>query len=298
MAALAQRTTALEQAFKAFNEQSGALEASYRDLQQTVLSLSTRLENAQAARLAEFDKSERLGRHLADVLEQLSELRARRERLTEIGEMTAKFAHDVRTPLASAMLYTSQLDVASPGQRAVVDKLKARLDDVGRMVNDMLGFAAGWRAVERPCNVGELLVEIRHEFDAHCHREIDVRIEAGDAVLTVLANRDALKAAIRNLLTNAIQACGEKACIVIAATSDGDEAHITVSDNGPGIPGDVLPRIFEPFYTTRPQGTGLGLAVVRAVAEAHGGTVEVASGASGTRFTMRLPQKPGEAGDA
>lgn len=383
MAALSQRTAALEKAFEVFNETSGALEASYRDLQQTVLSLSTRLEKAQSARLAEYAKSERLSRHLADLLESLpgaivvldgdgviresnsaattllnrpligcawsaivaremrqggsedgnmqlndgrwlslsrrrlgqepgevllladvtdsrrmSELRKRRERLTEIGEMTARFAHDVRTPLASAILYSSQLDVSSPAQRAVVDKLTARLDDVGRMVNDMLGFAAGGRAVEKPCNVSKLLLDIHGGLDTHGYGDADIRVDAGDDSLTVLANRDALKGAVCNLLTNAVQAGASDTRIVLGAASDGDDALITVRDNGPGIADDVLPQIFEPFFTTRPQGTGLGLAVVRAVAEAHGGRVTVESGAGGTCFTISLPLAGGEAGDA
>lgn len=228
---------------------------------------------------------------LSDITEgrQMSELRQRQERLTCIGEMTARFAHQVRTPLASAMLYAAQLDRNSEKQQRVVQKITARLNDLGRMVNDMLGFAAGAKQSPKSLNVFDLLTDVQRSIEGQLGRQTQLRIAADDDGLCIAANKDALKGALLNLVTNAEQACDGIAQIALAASSDDGCVNLSVTDNGPGIAADVMPQLFEPFFTTRPQGTGLGLAVVKAVAAAHDGQVSVDSSTAGTRFTIRLP---------
>ena len=216
----------------------------------------------------------------------------RDERLACIGEMTARFAHQVRTPLASAMLYTAQIDRNSPQQRRVAEKISARLNDIGRMVNDMLGFAAGTRRSRELVRVHDLLTSVQLAIETQLTSKTDLRVAMDDVTLQIAANRDALKGALLNLVINAMQACGEPAKIVLSAIREEDAVAIAVTDNGPGIAASVLPHLFEPFFTTRPQGTGLGLAVVLAVARAHDGDVSVDTSANGTRFTLRLPARP------
>ena len=247
--------------------------------------VSGELRLAQSERLAARVRKEQLDR-------QLTELQQRQERLADIGEMTARFAHQVRTPLASAMLYTAQLDRNSEQQQRVVRKLTARLNDLGRMVNDMLGFAAGTRQTTEPVGVYDLLTDVQIALETQLRGADDLRVLVEDATLRVVANRDALKGAVLNLVTNAIQACDAQATIVIAARAERDGVVISVSDNGPGIPDNVLPRLFEPFFTTRPQGTGLGLAVVQSMARTHGGDVTVATSKLGTCFSIWLPTPP------
>lgn len=228
---------------------------------------------------------------LADITEsrQLSRVRQRRERLTTIGEMTAKFAHQVRTPLASAMLYTAQLDTGSDRQLRAVNKIRSRLQELGRMVNDMLGFAAGTRNCDETVDVNELLADVRLTLEPQLEHGTELRFGVGDASLRVAGNKEALKGALLNLVTNARQACGTGGVVKIAACCQGNDVVLTVDDNGPGISEAVLPRLFEPFFTTRPQGTGLGLAVVQAVAAAHEGDISVTSTPDGSTFTLRLP---------
>ena len=223
---------------------------------------------------------------------QLPEIRQRDKRLALIGEMTAKFAHEVRTPLASAMLYTAQLDRSTPKQRRTARMITDRLNELGRMINDMLGFAAGHRQVREPVDIHELLIDTRSSIAAQLDAASRIRVVVDDAALQVAGNRDALKGALLNLVTNAIQACDGPAEIVIAAAGNADNVQISVSDDGPGIPADVVPRLFEPFFTTRSRGTGLGLAVVQAVAQNHGGKVSVVTSTSGSCFTMRFPASP------
>ncbi|MBT8101228.1 MAG: HAMP domain-containing histidine kinase [Gammaproteobacteria bacterium] len=228
---------------------------------------------------------------LADITEkrEISAMRQRQERLTAIGEMTARFAHQVRTPLASAMLYAAQLDRGSDKQRRVVKKISARLDDLGRMVNDMLGFAAGVRNAQESLGVRALLVEVQSSIAPQLGPNANISIDCSDANIEVAGNRDALKGAVLNLVNNALQACGGDGSVVLGAARHDDGIEIFVSDDGPGIAADAMPKLFEPFFTTRPQGTGLGLAVVRSVAEAHSGRVVVDSSDAGSRFSVFLP---------
>lgn len=374
MAATSLKAEQLTSAFEIFNQQSGLLEQSYRELQQTVGTLTRQLKKAQSARLAELVKKERLSQHLTHLLESLpgaivvidgdgtiresnsqatallnrpligcswativkrevrdggsedgniqlrdgrwlslsrrplkqepgevllladitesrrmSQLRQRRERLTTIGEMTAQFAHQVRTPLASAMLYAAQLDTTTAGQQRAAQKITARLNDLGRMVNDMLGFAAGARPSEESFGVCELLTEVQTGIEPLLAAETVLRLAVDDPSLRICANKGALKGALLNLVTNAVQACGTGTRIVLGAKRVGSNVVLTVADNGPGIDEDIRANIFEPFFTTRPQGTGLGLAVVQAVAAAHNGKVSVDSSGNGTQFTLQLP---------
>lgn len=240
---------------------------------------------------------------LADVTDsrRMTELRQRQERLTAIGEMTAEFAHQVRTPLASAMLYAAQIDRTSEAQARVADKVVERLNDLGRMVNDMLGFAKGGHRAEEDVDVRDLFLDIRATLRPQLGERTTLEllidgtsVDRGDAsAFVIAANSDALKGALINLIMNSSQAAAGHAHIQLGAWRDDDWIFFTVTDDGPGIGADVMPHLFEPFFTTRPQGTGLGLAVVQDVARSHGGDVRAESLRRGARFTLRLP-----AGDA
>ena len=373
----------LQDAFAIFNRQSGLLEESYRELQDTVEALTRQLRSEQSARLKELVRKETLSQRLEELLETLpgailvidgnglirqhnsraaellnqpligcswasivrrevrdggsedgniqlcdgrwlslsrrplkkepgevllladvtesrrmAELRQRNERLTAIGEMTAEFAHQVRTPLASAMLYAGQLDRGTAKNARTADKIAAGLHDLKRMVNDMLGFAAGARSAQQTINVVQLFEEVGDTLAGQLGDKTRLRISVTDAGLSVAGNKDALKGALLNLVNNADQAGKGCAEILLHAHRSGDSIHLCVTDDGPGVPADVRPQLFVPFFTTRPQGTGLGLAVVKAVAEAHDGEVSVATSRTGTVFTIRLPASGSNGGES
>ncbi|MDJ0757807.1 MAG: ATP-binding protein [Woeseiaceae bacterium] len=218
---------------------------------------------------------------------QMSELRQRRERLTSIGKMTAEFAHQVRTPLASAMLYAAQLDTKTAGQQRIAQKISERLSDLGRMVDDMLAFAGGPRAASDQVNVAALIESTKASIEGQLKAGTDLHCLVADEELCVEGNADALRGALLNLVNNADQAGSRR--IIIGSRRVADDVCLSVSDNGPGIPDELLPRVFDAFFTTRPQGTGLGLSVVQAVAAAHNGSATVSSSSLGTTFTLKLP---------
>ena len=221
-------------------------------------------------------------------LELLEDLLERQDRLSAMGQMTARLAHQVRTPLASALLYASQLEATSPKQQAVVEKLTRRLREVGRMMDDILGFVRGAQRGRETVVVAELLEDVADTF-APARDSGAVSIVTLQRELSFTGNREAIKGALVNLLCNALEACGASPRIELGAECRGHSLWLTVTDNGPGIASEHLPRLFEPFFTTRPKGTGLGLAIVHAVAQAHGGEVLVDSAPGNTTFALCLP---------
>ena len=248
----------------------------------------------EPAEQPEFEGYRHRGGLLEEFCRQVPEITQRQDRLSAIGEMTASFAHQVRTPLASALLYVSQLDTSTPKQERAVAKITARLNDLGRMVNDMLGFAAGAKPTREHVVVNDLLSAVWRTIEPQLPNPAILGMRCLSRPLRIAANKEALKGAILNLINNAEQACGDDARIVLSAKCAGDRVLISVMDNGPGIPRHAISRVFEPFFTTRPDGTGLGLAVVREVTKAHDGEIFVQSGASGTCFTISLPLLAGE----
>jgi two-component system, sensor histidine kinase FlrB len=230
------------------------------------------------------------GKHVDRMLEDLSQ--QRQERLSAIGEMTATLAHQIRTPLASALLYAKQLRSQTKTQKVPADHICNRLDEIARLIDDMLCYAGGARRVEEKFSISAMFTGIVDVFQ-NCVGEGQLNIALVRTDLSVAGNYDAIRGAVLNLVENAFQACDNNARVELGAELIGDRICLTVSDNGRGISADIKDRLFEPFFTTRPNGTGLGLAVVRAVAEAHGGEVIVDSSKEGSTFALCLRSEGG-----
>lgn len=231
---------------------------------------------------------------LTDVTEsrRMSELLRRHERLSAIGEMLSALAHQIRTPLSSALLYLSQIESATTSEAKrgeTAAKVTQCLRNLDSLVNDMLCFVSGARTDRESIVVFDLLQDVFSAIEPQLDDCSYITVEMDDKSLTVTGNREALLGAMLNLVCNAIQACGQSPVVELSAVRSADQICLIVSDNGHGFPAEDRKRLFEPFYTTRPQGTGLGLAVVDSVAEAHGGEVVVESGKHGSTFVICLP---------
>jgi two-component system sensor histidine kinase FlrB len=221
------------------------------------------------------------------------------QRLSTMGEVAARLAHQIRTPLASALLYLSPL-LKENGDSAVrqrfAGRLKHSLTHMEQLVKDMLAFSRGHMASTSPVSIKALLEEVKQQFQSQTDAEnyqlnFDNHVNDG----YVYGSQDALASAINNLLNNARQACGESGQINVVANFTEDENQqtwidISVEDNGPGISAIEQEKIMTPFYTTRSNGTGLGLAVVQSIAKAHKGHLWLESEQGrGSAFSMRLP---------
>ncbi len=223
------------------------------------------------------------------------QLRSRLEhtrRLADMGRMAASLAHQIRTPLASAMLYVSQMQssrLAPEKRERFVARAMESLKGLEKLIDDMLLFARDGRGERELLVAGELLGlladEAREQCDIHgavCH------VETTSEKRMILGNRVLLKSALGNLLNNALES-GAKT-IHLKSSASNAWYELVVADDGPGIAVDQQQRIFEPFVSGRSGGSGLGLAVVRAVVQSMGGEIQVDSSAGeGTRFTLRFP---------
>ncbi|NNE60039.1 MAG: PAS domain-containing sensor histidine kinase [Woeseia sp.] len=228
---------------------------------------------------------------LTDVTDgrRMAEMLARHQRLSAVGEMTARLAHQIRTPLASALLYASQLSAEPDSKNGVPGRIVSRLRELDRLVTDTLQFVGGAHHDDENICVAELLHDVAETGRAHCADGLRVTISLEDDALRARGNRDALKGALLNLLDNAAGASSDTGSIELGAVCESDRLCLTVTDNGPGIPPDIRTQMFEPFFTTKPQGTGLGLAVVQSVADAHDGDVLIDSTAGGTTVALCIP---------
>jgi two-component system sensor histidine kinase FlrB len=235
---------------------------------------------------------------LIDVTEkrQLQERLNRRQRLSAMGEMAAQLAHQIRTPLAAALLDASHLsrNNLSPKRREDFSlRLRSRLQHMEAQIKDMLIFARGGKGEVEPVAIIPLLEELHQMFGPVLEQRqarLSLRDEtAGRAEIE--GNRNALMGAFGNLINNALEHGQEKPrlCIKVQTASD-DMWEIQVCDNGPGISPELREQIFDPFFTTSGSGTGLGLAVVQSVVMAHGGQIDVLSACKGGAcFQLRFP---------
>ena len=241
---------------------------------------------------------------LTDVTETraLEELANRNQRLRAMGEMAASLAHQIRTPLASALLYLSQCRTQALEARGaeLLERGIERLHCLDRLVQDMLVFARGHGIGER-VRIADLFSEVHRAVTALKPANAHLIIEGADVLLELEGNRTALVAALTNLVRNAFEAAPD-VVVTLKAELRGERVELQVRDNGPGIAPGIQSQVFEPFFSTRPAGTGLGLAVVKTVAEAHGGGLEFASDSqSGTSIGIELPtpsQSPRSVGRA
>jgi two-component system sensor histidine kinase FlrB len=224
----------------------------------------------------------------------------RQQRLLTLGELAAGLAHQIRTPLAAALLYASQMTL--PGRNTddmarCADRTVGSLKQLDKLVNDMLAFAHGG-AVREVVSVSALLEQVAQWLRPALRRGVRLTIRTQAPDLAVRANAPSLVSAVLNLATNALQAAtGDLDLELLARRAAGGRAQIVVSDNGPGVPAHIRERIFEPFFTTRALGNGIGLAVVRSVVEAHQGSVCLAdysvgglpNNGGGAAFIIDLP---------
>jgi len=272
----------LQDAFELFNQVSEQLAGSYAALQQKVVSLNQELAAARSERQ----------QLLADI-RGLQQEASRSRRLSSMGEMTARLAHQVRTPLSTALLYASQLkqtNLPRDQHDCFVDRLLVGLRHLDHMVNDMLVFTRGGQGGEERVDVTALLEQVRQSLQPRLDA-CDARwCVSGKAPSPVQGQAEVLASVLANLVNNALDACGEGARLEWQISAGESDLSLALQDNGPGIAEDLHEQIFDPFFTTRAAGTGLGLAVVRAVIAAHRGDIELdADYKDGARFVIRLP---------
>ncbi len=282
----------------AFNDVAASLQATHETLRAEVARLEAELRTTR--------RQLRRSRHLAS-----------------LGEMAAGIAHEVRNPLGSIKLYAAMLVtdlVDRAPEREIASKIVGSVDRANAVVGDVLAFSRRISVRWSPTSAHELLDEAR-EACAGCVSG-GVRVEArylAREPLAVACDAPLVQQALVNVIRNALEALAEgqrpagspPPAVVLDAVPrsvlgpDGERVAMTalcITDNGPGLPPEVMERMFNPFFTTRAAGTGLGLAIVHRIIDAHAGRVvarnnpapDAMSGPAGATIELLLPTRPPE----
>ncbi len=220
-----------------------------------------------------------------------------RERLAALGEMAASVAHEVRNPLGVIFNSLGSLKRLLQPQgdvRLLLDILGEESDRLNRMVGDLLDYSRPLRPTLQPVSLQPVLEEaIASTQRPGEENVVEVRLKIEPNLPPVRADARLLRQAVVNLVTNSLQAMPHGGVLTVSAATvladSGPQARIAVHDTGVGIPPDARSKVFQPFFTTKPTGTGLGLAVVKRIAEGHGGRALLSDCERGTEFHLLLP---------
>ena len=229
-----------------------------------------------------------------------SRLLERKNRLAALGEMAAGLAHEIRNPLGGIQLYASLLsgDLRGrpelAGSLALVGKIAGGVKRLDGLVGQVLQFSREMTAHAGPADLAEVVEQaVELATPAMKERQVHCTIE-GPRPMPVVADALLVGQAVLNLLLNAAEAMDRPGTVEVtysppSGTTEAKQFHLAVRDAGPGVPPEVMDRIFNPFFTTKDTGTGLGLAIVHRIVEAHDGTILVTNPpAGGARFEIRV----------
>lgn len=218
----------------------------------------------------------------------------KQEKLSAIGELAARIAHDMRNPLSIIKNTAEIIKMSSknmdPNTKANWERLERGIYRISHQVDDVLDYVKPSTLKKKPTKISAIISDA-------CERLTipdKIKINLPKTDITIPCDHDKLETVFVNLMMNAIQAIGNKAGhISINLIEESDEVVlITVHDDGPGIPQKIIRKIFDPLFTTRQIGTGLGLPSCKNIIESHRGSIDVSSvSGKGTTFLIRLPTK-------
>jgi two-component system, NtrC family, sensor kinase len=247
----------------------------------------------------------RLGRQFNEMVEQLDQNReeiedlhkremARAEHLATLGELAAGLAHEIRNPLAGIAGVVDIMGRELPpksASRAVIGDVHREVLHIQTILNDLLSYARPRPPDFHPANlnttVEQAVVLARQQV---LTKPIQILFEPNTALPSVDHDPALIQQVVLNLTLNGIQAISGTGQVALALLQNHEYVTIAISDTGRGISAEALPRIFKPFFTTRAEGTGLGLSLANGIVQSHGGHIEVASTiGKGTDFKIWLP---------
>jgi two-component system sensor histidine kinase FlrB len=225
----------------------------------------------------------------------LREQNRRNQRLAAMGEVAAGLAHQLRTPLSTALLYAGHLgdETLDTQERSnFAAKTIERLQHLEHLIGNMLQFVKGGPVPVGKVKLSVLLRQLQRVMASHMQQhQLRFVVEDNSMGASLHVNRDALSNAVINLLDNAMQIAPAGSLISLVCETTATEVKLIVGDEGPGINPALHEQVFEPFFTTRAEGTGLGLAIVHNLIQSMQGEIWIdsASGA-GARFVICLPR--------
>ena len=240
----------------------------------------------------EFEALRQALRDLAETLAAARDRELEAERLRAFREVARRVAHEIKNPLTSMRIAVDQMrrtgGRADARTETAVQVLEAETDRLERLAREFADFGRLPEGPQSEIDLVELLEELGRTGVPDGVR-VAVRAN-GAGHRTIMGHYDPLRRAFANLLRNAAEAMAGQGAIDVTVTGDGSGIAVTIADHGPGIPEDLRHRVFEPYFTTKADGTGLGLALVRQTLEAHRGTIALtATPGGGATFAIVFP---------
>jgi len=265
-------------------------------------------EGDLAARVGFAKRSDdvgQLGRQFNEMIQQLEENRAeierlhqremaRAEHLATIGELAAGLAHEIRNPLAGIAGVVEVMGKELPAEsssRAVLPEVQDEIHHIQAILNDLLAYARprspAFHSADLNTTVEQAIFLARQQVRT---KPIEISFVPEKNLPEVMHDPMQIQQVVLNLLINGIQAIPKEGKVEVTLRREGKLAIVSIKDTGKGIPKDSLPKIFKPFFTTRTEGTGLGLPLAKGIVESHGGRIEVKSEpGQGAQFDVLLP---------
>lgn len=281
------------------------VERPLEDLMDTIARVRRSDLSARVAFAKRRDDIGQLGRQFNEMVEQLERNRleieelhhremGRAEHLATLGELAAGLAHEIRNPLAGIAGVVDVMGKELPAEsasRAVLADVQNEILHIQNILNDLLSYARPRPPTFHPADLNvtieQAVMLARQQVRT---RSVKVIFSPNHALPPVAHDPALIQQVMLNLVLNGIQAIPGEGAVDIAVTHEDDHALISVKDNGKGISPDALPKIFRPFFTTRKEGTGLGLSLANGIVQSHGGKIEASSTlGQGTQFRIQLP---------
>lgn len=213
----------------------------------------------------------------------------KQEKLSSIGTLSSRLAHDIRNPLTVIktrfqLMEEQRKDQLTQKELEDFESIGDAIDRISHQVNNVLDFVRGKSISKKSYSLHDILNSTINDIS----KSEKIKISTIGPDVEIECDFEGLKIILINLITNAIQAVGKEGTIKINVCDEIDHVLIEVEDSGPGISKEHLESVFEPLFTTKTEGTGLGLASCKSIAEQHGGTISVQN--NPTRFTISLPK--------
>ena len=236
----------------------------------------------------------RVAERTAELVETHKRL-VQQERVAALGRAAAQVAHEVKNPLAGLLLYAlhlkSKIGDSGKSEAVLVDKIVDTINHLTERVEQILGFARPLNLTQRPGNlnrtVNGVLELLQPQITAN---KIDVRLSLSEYAASAMIDESTMHGALMNLILNAIQAMPNGGTLSITSDGTNGMLRLEIIDTGRGMSEEQAKNIFEPFYTTKEQGLGLGMPYAKKIIEQHGGAISVASQpGEGTKISVALP---------
>ncbi|MBI5409575.1 MAG: hypothetical protein HZA14_09450 [Nitrospirae bacterium] len=269
-----EKTVKLNEAFYSFTQASRSLETCYAKLSEKVQYLTQELEKKNT-KLKEFERQSE-----------------RNARLVAMGEMAAKIVHEIRSPLCSIELFSTMLskDLEGTPHSEMAEGISTSIKSLNNILTNMLLFARQQKPSFRDVKLGDTVeASINMLRPLIAIRNIDLEVNLSDEIIT--GDAELLKQVFMNIIINGMQAMEDGGRLKIVTGSDDEFTTVAVADEGDGISPENLEKIFDPFFSTKDKGTGLGLTIAHKIMQCHDGFIKAfANEDKGSTFHLYFPK--------